>query len=127
MMYASDREELANRLRECGGGLQRGESVDLTQKKAQLRALQGEVRIVLAPRSDAQLRAIAFMLYAWIDHYYFNLSGTFPSQISKRVGEIRSQFLMQSAGPALIELADALIDVDASIFSPLAKLFTAYL
>lgn len=127
MTDSKTREDLARILRSCGAGLRSGQSVDITRKKAWLRELQEEARGMTMSKTDPELRTVAFAICLWIDHYYFNMSGTFPSQISESIGEVRHRLLTESVGPSLLTLAENLSCADRLNFDSIVNLFTAYL
>jgi len=127
-MNQKAREQVTTALRACGEDLCKGELHDKLRNKGRLRILQGEMRPALGLREDALLRAVAFIVFVWIDRYYFNLSGTFPSQISEDVAKIRRRMLVEKTGPALKDLADALGKSAAeAILTSLADVLGAYL
>src|SRR5258708_23674821 len=83
--------------------------------KAPLRVLQERLRVVSRDQAaSASSRSIAFMLLGWVEKYYSNLSGGFPSAASERIKQIRGRLLREAVGPALCAMASALSDTPAT-------------
>ena len=80
-----------------------------------LRELERELRQLLKPGVDDQVRAPAFLVCVWIEKYYANLSGVFPSEISEQVSEIRGRLIKERAGPLFQTMGKGFAEDEANV------------
>ena len=118
----ADHRGLALALRECADMLAGGET-----DQAPLRKLQRVARNFQSASGDLYVRAISFVLDAWIKDYYFNFAGDIVSPASQRVDDIRERFLGTDVATALAELSEHVENRSVESLRSIEKVLGAYL